>query len=255
VSFNKPLIAFRGQFEELLDTIWRRINHKYLKEPAQYFKILRTHQLHLKRYPFKEISAVKFWLTVEDDNIALKKFETPVDNDARDRYIESITDVVQRLLSSRSMGLLELSSLGNVDYMHRTVKEWIDRPDIWDQISQDTSDDFDPAFSLLKAETALLISGINGSLVFPGEMMQRIPMSGFEFPNPEPHIRNKEIFFIKSDLGLSLEYALLVILSGKKERCLPEGFKRMQYDLARLCIWWEMNATRGRWPSLQSSTA
>jgi hypothetical protein len=65
-------------------------------------------------------------------------------------------NTVRRRLSSRTLGLLEVTSSGNVTYLHRTIQEWISRPEVWDNINRNTPSDFHPNLELFKEETVLL---------------------------------------------------------------------------------------------------
>ena len=66
----------------------------------------------------------------------------------------SVTESMRRRLNSRTRGLLEASpSGGRVDFLHRTVRDWVLKPEIWAGILAQTGDDFDPDVALCKAYT------------------------------------------------------------------------------------------------------
>lgn len=59
---------------------------------------------------------------------------------------------VVRRLDTATRGILELSRLNRVDFLHRTTLDWIVQDEVWEDISSQLDPDFNPNLSLLQAE-------------------------------------------------------------------------------------------------------
>lgn len=62
-----------------------------------------------------------------------------------------------RRLDSVTRGILELSPIVKVDFLHRTTMNWVAKDEVWDQISSQLDSDFDPNPNLLQAEALTYI--------------------------------------------------------------------------------------------------
>jgi len=131
--------------DRLFLAIWRRTNPLNNVEGAQYFRLLDVCQQHnLVPYSF-----TIFW---GDHDI-------PTDPDpamTEPSRLSSAIASLSRRLNSRTRGLLEICDTTNVwdsriDYMHRTVKEWV--TDNWDMILSLAGTGFDAHLWVLKGET------------------------------------------------------------------------------------------------------
>ncbi|KAF3762491.1 hypothetical protein M406DRAFT_107917 [Cryphonectria parasitica EP155] len=63
-----------------------------------------------------------------------------------------IRGIIVRRLDSKTRGLLELTPGGEVEFMHRTARDWVNKPEIWADISSYLPKDFNPSLNLLYAE-------------------------------------------------------------------------------------------------------
>lgn len=123
-----------SDLDGLYTSIWGRIKPKHIKQSSQFFQIHRC--------ALDSLDVVTMWLA--DDEKALDRDM----NTTTDR--EPMIEMMKRRLNSRTRGLLEVTSSGDVDYLHRSVREWADST--WDNIAgQDAG--FDPHMSLLRALT------------------------------------------------------------------------------------------------------
>jgi hypothetical protein len=70
-------------------------------------------------------------------------------------HIRKVVEAMKRRLNSRTKGLLEISTHGHVEYIHRTAFDWING--IWDDIRSRIPEDFDAYLELLKAESCSIM--------------------------------------------------------------------------------------------------
>ncbi|KAI3316769.1 hypothetical protein HD806DRAFT_541846 [Xylariaceae sp. AK1471] len=130
--------------DRLFLAIWRRTNPVNNVEGAQYFLLLDACQQH-DLVPY---SLTIFW---GDDDV-------PTDLEpamAEAQLLSCAISSLSRRLNSRTRGLLEIRDTTNmwdcrIDYMHRTVKEWV--TDNWEMIQSTAESNFDPYLWILKGE-------------------------------------------------------------------------------------------------------
>ena len=67
---------------------------------------------------------------------------------------ELIVRTLKRRLNSRTMGLLEVTSASVIEYLHRTVRDWIET--VWAEIEAPAPEDFDASLDLLGAQASLV---------------------------------------------------------------------------------------------------
>jgi hypothetical protein len=123
----------------LYDAIWARIGGHNMVASA---KLLTTFNA-AQGTP----SYITLWLADE---------KQPLEYDIRtlsDEGRAGVRDIMKRRLDSRTRGVLEISTRGNIDFLHRTARDWIFQPRIWEGIRSEVPEDFDPYLQLLRAET------------------------------------------------------------------------------------------------------
>ncbi|KAI0505287.1 hypothetical protein F5B22DRAFT_532208 [Xylaria bambusicola] len=130
--------------DRLFLAIWRRTNPINNVEGAHYFLLLDVCQEH-DLVPY---ASTIFW----GDDDAPTDLETAIEDDS---FVACAISSLSRRLNSRTRGLLEIYGMADtwssrVDYMHRTVKEWV--RDNWDMITSSAKLDFDAHFWVLKGE-------------------------------------------------------------------------------------------------------
>lgn len=136
------------EVSDLFQYIWGRTSPRFRSDASRYFQIMRLCQSYeMVLYSFA------LWFGEEEIRIDLP------DSDMTETYLTSAQRSVERVLMSRTGGLLELfpdeSDRGNgwkvrVDYMHRTASDWVQQN--WETIQSAADSTFDPAFSLVKGE-------------------------------------------------------------------------------------------------------
>jgi hypothetical protein len=123
----------------LYDAIWAQIGGRNMVASAKLLTTFNASQ----RIP----SYITLWLADE---------KQPLEYDIRtlsDEGRAGVRDIMKRRLDSRTRGILEISTRGNIDFLHRTARDWIFQPRIWEGIRSEVPEDFDPYLQLLRAET------------------------------------------------------------------------------------------------------
>lgn len=127
---------------DLYDAIWSRIKPRNVSASS---KLLVTFKAAQGR-----LSQLDLWLADESDES--KHLDFDINSPTADRRA-GITDIMHRRLDSRTLGILEISPDGTVDFLHRTARDWTFQPSVWHGICSTIPEDFDPYLLLLKAET------------------------------------------------------------------------------------------------------
>jgi hypothetical protein len=122
---------------ELYSSIWLRIKPEYRTHSSQLFQIHNSSTMVL--------DAVTLHLADMDNEEAMSQNIVTLTGPSR----QHITKTLIRRLNSRTRGLLEVSKDGQVDYLHRSVRDWTVAK--WDDICSVSNQDFDPHLALLKA--------------------------------------------------------------------------------------------------------
>ncbi|KAK3987624.1 hypothetical protein QBC44DRAFT_245616 [Cladorrhinum sp. PSN332] len=128
--------------KDLLDLyrqIWTRIKPKHGPQSSKMFQILEASE--------DPVDVVTLWLAENQGPLDFDLEALTADSDRKDY----ITQLMTRRLSSRTRGLLEISPDGNVDYLHKSVKDWINL--IWSEVCALAPPEFDAHFALLVTET------------------------------------------------------------------------------------------------------
>lgn len=124
--------------EDLFQSIWDSIDESHQGHALQFIQLHRT-----ARGP---LHAVKLWLADE---------ENPLEFKIEQLQISKIINAIKRRLSSRTKGLLEISFHGHVEYIHRTVYDWIQK--VWQNICSKIPIEYDAFLELLKAESCSIL--------------------------------------------------------------------------------------------------
>ncbi|KAH6856112.1 hypothetical protein B0I37DRAFT_351213 [Chaetomium sp. MPI-CAGE-AT-0009] len=136
------------EISDLFQYIWARTSPRFRNEASRYFQIMELCRSHLM-----DLYSFTLWFGEEEIPIDLQVL------DMTETYLASAQKSVERVLMSRTGGLLELfpDEEGRekrwevrVDYMHRTASDWVEQN--WETIQSAADSTFDPAFSLLKGE-------------------------------------------------------------------------------------------------------
>lgn len=125
-----------SDLEQLYSSIWIGVKAKYKSHSSQLFQILECST--------QPLDAFTLWLA--DDDKALQLDINCMTDDQRSYAKQTM----KRRLNSRTRGLLEVTGDGQVDYLHRSVRDWTS--EMWREI-QSAAPDFDPHLPILKALT------------------------------------------------------------------------------------------------------
>ncbi|KAK4160799.1 hypothetical protein QBC43DRAFT_324981 [Cladorrhinum sp. PSN259] len=141
-DLQEALEKLPQDLSDLYRQIWTRIKPEHVKESSKIFQMVEA--------SLSSMDAVGLWLA---------ESQAPLDFDmttmTEDRRI-SITQLTKRRLSSRTRGLLELSSGVTIDCLHRTARDWI--RENWNEVCAKAPPYFDPNLVLLKVTTIRTIS-------------------------------------------------------------------------------------------------
>lgn len=132
------LDALPSDLSSLYQSIWTGISPRYIGHSSRLFQIHHCSTALL--------DVVTLWLADEEDALE-QDINTLRWKNRREHIIQTMT----RRLNSRTRGLLEISNDGVVDYLHRTVRDWIVL--IWSDICAMSPPQFDPHLALTKALT------------------------------------------------------------------------------------------------------
>jgi NACHT domain. len=136
------------RLENLFESIRDRVCSKYRENLSRYFQLLKA-----ARLLGLDITAFELWLV--DRNDALTRAYPG--GDQFQEFKEAAEKTVRRRLNSHTLGLLEIGPSGHVSCLHRTVHDWISRPEVWDSICRETAPAFDPYLDLTRATTMALV--------------------------------------------------------------------------------------------------
>ncbi|KAK0613990.1 hypothetical protein B0T14DRAFT_547836 [Immersiella caudata] len=139
-DLEQLLESLPEDLSRLYTSLWGRVGSRYKQDGAHFLLLFRAYTNapildmdDLKLDPPPGMESEVLWLA---DGRRLEK---------RDR----IDQVLRRKLHSRTMGLLEMAQSGQVNYLHRTTKEWLDT--CWTEIESAASATFDPHLGILRA--------------------------------------------------------------------------------------------------------
>ncbi|KAF2263129.1 hypothetical protein CC78DRAFT_497371 [Lojkania enalia] len=129
-----------GFFQKILDS--QEPEHK--EHASQLFQVFRA--------AMKPVSITTFTFADEDTDTILNAEVSPVSVD----QLHFKIDRMRRRLNSRCKGLIEVaqrnfSPNSSVEYLHRTVKDFMEKESTWGKVKAMTPSTFDPHFALCKS--------------------------------------------------------------------------------------------------------
>lgn len=143
-ELQRTLDDLPEDLSQLFQAIWDRIDSRYHDEASQLFQIMEE----AAGLPWG-LSALTLWLSDKDHDINMTKA------DVDDINQEAVVLALKRRLSSRTKGLLEIHPDNRVNYMHRSVFDWIAEHS--GALRFASSPEFDPHLALLKGETLRMV--------------------------------------------------------------------------------------------------
>jgi hypothetical protein len=141
-DLQNRLLLLPSDLEDLFLKILDRLNPLYFEQASKLFQIV-----HAADEP----------LSLVDLSFAEEGHEKAIGTEVNAISLDQTkfrAETMRRRLNSRCKGLLEATTLkstghlAQVQYLHRTVKDFLNRPDTWDYILSGTSDSFNPDISL-----------------------------------------------------------------------------------------------------------
>ncbi|KAF8862899.1 hypothetical protein BDZ45DRAFT_767708 [Acephala macrosclerotiorum] len=154
-DLQKRLQLLPSDLEELYKhMLFRHISPFYYEQSAQILRIFRTATVldeRLSREALELITLV--FADEEDESLALTAKVRPLMDEELLLRCNETTD----RLKSRCAGLLEVSGKTSdpldlkVNYLHRTVQDFLKKPDIWDLVMARAGTAFDPDECLIKS--------------------------------------------------------------------------------------------------------
>lgn len=145
-DLRKTLLSLPDDIKQLFDHILASIDSKYHNESSRLFQMMKAAE---------DFDMIVYGLTLffADDDVSVDLEIEKVSPS----FLTNALDVVQRRLSSRTRGILEIhrperglsDHFARVEYLHRTAKEWFTSRSV--EIRAMDSE-FDPFLSLLKGE-------------------------------------------------------------------------------------------------------
>lgn len=212
-SIQATLDGLPSDLSELYERIWRSISSQYIRHSSQLFQIQYASTLPLH--------VITFWLADEDDHL---EDDITVLRENRGNYAR---DTIVRRLNSRTKGLLEVSSDSYVNYLHRSVKDWVEKE--WSNICSESPSNFDPHLCLLKA---LVIETADDELWDPRESVMATT--------------TEEIFWGR--VGVYFYHASLIRNQRPNFQLLAKVLQKLDCNLDKVCKVHRVAApdTRGR---------
>jgi hypothetical protein len=167
-SLTATINGLPGDLKHLYEAIWKRIPADYLPDFSRYFQLTRFHF-----QPNKTLGALKLWIIDEDDiNFDLLQMSETARQGA--------VGMVRRRLKARTLGLIEVTEMCEVTYLHRSVWEWINQPSVWSSICSHAPLDFDHGLKHLKADAVLVLDAVTSR----GEVTLTRPMLWEDIVSP-----------------------------------------------------------------------
>ncbi|KAH6622677.1 hypothetical protein F5144DRAFT_496494 [Chaetomium tenue] len=155
VDFRRRLESLPPDLEDLYDRILHDLDPFYFKHAAQYFQILSSSS--------DPPPALLLWFIDEKDvDFALRLPVVEMSNEDAQIRLETM----RRRVNSRCKGLIEVAHPGNtpkiapsfrtpVQYMHATVKDYIEGSKVQERLLRELGTTFDPHLSLCSGSLAM----------------------------------------------------------------------------------------------------
>ncbi|KAK8017064.1 hypothetical protein PG993_015253 [Apiospora rasikravindrae] len=133
-----------SDISSLYDVIWARIEERNRRDGSWMIQVLVAAQ--------GPLDCLTMWLADESRSTRADLEKVPVN------FRDSAAVLLKRKLSARTRGILEIADASReyVDFSHRTARDWVQQPQVWDKIRASYGKDFDPDLVLFEAETLVL---------------------------------------------------------------------------------------------------
>jgi hypothetical protein len=145
-DLQNRLLEIPASMEALFRHMLNQMSPNYAEQASRIFQIMRA-----RSEIDRELDVLE--LAFADSNDIQIAISTPL-KDITDSVRLSRRNIVTRRLKSRCAGLLEIDSYANVQYIHRTARDFLEGPEIWSQLLGYTS------YSKFNAQIWLIASGV-----------------------------------------------------------------------------------------------
>lgn len=137
-DLKRRLDSLPSDLEQLFDKLLRSLEPFYFSHASQLIQLLKT-------APVPPTPLEMAYADEEDLDVVLSKEIRPW---TLDEAVE-LSEGIRRRLNSRCKGLIGVtqyanSNLERVEFLHRTVKDYVQKPRVWASILEATPEDFDP---------------------------------------------------------------------------------------------------------------
>lgn len=177
-DLSKRLQLLPRGLEALYSHMLSVIDPSYLEEASKFFQIVRSAR-EAQEQATIDVPEVAAALDLFTLSLADGKYSTVVFKSVK-QMNEEIRKLYQHRrtedrLKTRCAGLLELGTHQNVSYMHRTVRDFLEHPDIWEKLLRHTSGSgFHPAICLLQSVIMNVKIQLNRSKLSPSRADWRL---------------------------------------------------------------------------------
>jgi hypothetical protein len=141
-DLQNRLLQLPSNLEDLFKNILNRLNPSHFTQASRIFQLVRV--------AFEPLTLLSLYFAEEGFDQCMS---APIKAALKEEIAFS-TETMRRRLNSRCKGLLEapmVEELGpeaEVQYLHRTVKDFLAKPDIWEYMLSGTQNLFDPDLEL-----------------------------------------------------------------------------------------------------------
>lgn len=177
-QLQKTLGSLPDDISRLYTEIWQSIDPGKIEASSRFL------QIKIATTNIMRLDAELMWLTDEK--------RLPLGIDPRE-VLDAIKPILTRKLASFTKGVLEISSSGTVEFLHRTAHDWSQQPDTWSALCENTkvTADFDPSLALLRAFITHLLPQIlsdtraNNSMWLRYQLLPPLTLAGNVVDRPE----------------------------------------------------------------------
>lgn len=148
-DLEERLDSFPPDLEGLIWKILDDLGDSGFREASQIFQLVNASE--------RILSLLEMWFAMQDDpEYAFKLEVAPLSDEDK----ESRAEMMRRRLNARTKGLLEaphgVRGNASISYLHRTVRDFILRQDVWTKVLAATDGSFSPDLRLSKAHLILI---------------------------------------------------------------------------------------------------
>jgi len=137
-TLQRVLSSLPSGIADLYGAIWAKIDGDKMSSASKLFQILA-------KSPWT-LDCLDVWLA-DEDNIP----DTDDGTVSKGVSSDKLAPIMRRILSSNSKGIVEMSPSYNIDFLHRTAREWVQRPVVWTEIRAKAPPNFHPLLALIRS--------------------------------------------------------------------------------------------------------